>query len=308
MDHPQFEAEKKPYDPALNPEAFSPELPAGGGSHGCFFYGCIIAVVLAVLGLICLGVAAFTLWRLYTGLLNDYTSTMPAPIPQVSMSGDDRKMLDERWAAFRKAVDKNEAAEIVLSADDINALIAESKELKGKVYISIKDDKVTAQVSIPLTETGIPGTSGRYFNGRATIKASLKKGELIVFVEELEANGKTLPPNVRQQLAGQNIAKDFTNQPDNAKMIRKFESVEVKDDKVYIKARAGGEEASEDETTKPSETKPSEKKDDTAKAKPDDSSLDKPKDEPAKEKEKEKAKEPAEPKEPKEPAVPKKAA
>ena len=301
MDHPQFEAEKKPFDPALNPEGFSPELPSGGGSHGCFFYGCIIAAVLAVLGLICLGVVAFTLWRVLTGLRDEYTGTAPVPIPQVSMTDDERKALDERWAAFRKAVDKNEAAEIVLSADDINALIAESKELKGKVYVSIKDDKVTAQVSIPLSDTKIPGLSGRYFNGRVTIKASIKKGELIVFVEEAEANGKTLPPDVRKQLASQNIAKDFTNQPENAKMIRKFESVEVKDDKVYIKARAGGEEASEDETSKPSETKPSEKKDGTAKDKPDDASLDKPKDEPAKEK----VKEPAEPKEP---AVPKKAA
>ena len=47
MSHPQFEVENRPLP---QDAGFSPEPPPK--SHGCFFYGCIIAIVLFVLGVL----------------------------------------------------------------------------------------------------------------------------------------------------------------------------------------------------------------------------------------------------------------
>ena len=51
-------------------------------------------------------------------------------------------------------------------------------------------------------------------------------------------NDKPLPPNVKTSLAGENITKEFSKNPKNAKMIENIESFEIKEDKVYIKIKA----------------------------------------------------------------------
>jgi len=98
--------------------------------------------------------------RYYNQMLQTYTSTTPVELPKVVLPDDQRKALDERWAAFQKARDKGEAAEIELTADEINALIAENEKFKGKVHITIKGDQVSGQLSLPLDETPFPGRKG----------------------------------------------------------------------------------------------------------------------------------------------------
>jgi hypothetical protein len=122
-----------------------------------------------------------------------------------------------------------------------------------RVYITIKGEEVTGQVSIPLGETGFPGTAGRYLNGKATLTAVITDGELIVHAKEFEVNGKSLPDNVKAGLANQNLAKDFANNPENREMINKIESFRIKDDKVYIKAKAKAKDEGEvkKESTEP---------------------------------------------------------
>jgi len=280
MDHPQFDVGNKPFDTAHNPDGFGPETPPAK-QRGCFFYGCIIALVLAALGLVLAGVLAFTAYRFLNGVINDYTSTAPVPLPKVEMPADDRKSLDERWAAFRAAQEKNEAAEIVLNADEINVLLAENEQVRDKVHVSIDDDKVSAQISYPLSETGIPGTRGRFLNGRATTKVRLIDGELDVRIQDLEVNGKVMPPNLKSQFAGENLAKEYNKNSDSREMFRKLESLVVKDGKVTLKARSG---KGEDEK---SEAKPKDKDDDAERDGP---AAAKPKDPDKDAREKEKAK------------------
>lgn len=276
MDHPQFDAGNKPFEPTQNPEGFGPEGYVADGftpgvppakRRGCFFYGCLIASILAVIGLILAAVIAYVGWNFYIGKLNEYTGTAPIPIPKVEVSEDAKKTLDERVAAFKKALDEEEAAEIVLSADDINALLSENETFKDRIYVSIDNDKISAKVSIPLEQTGLPGTAGRYFNGNATAKIELKDGNLIVYIQELEANGKTLPPEVKTQLAGENIAKNFTNNPDTSKQIARFKSIEVEDGKVIIKSKGKKPDSAE---TKPAtrEPKPDPKAEEAPKVEP----------------------------------------
>src|SRR6185437_6005621 len=126
--------------------------------RGCFFYGCIIAIVLAVLALILAVAVGYMGYYYYTKVLQEWTSTAPVEIPSVTLESDRQKDLDDRVAAFKKALDDGEAAELVLTADEINALIEQNKDVKGKVYVMLDGDEVTGKVSLPLGETGFPGT------------------------------------------------------------------------------------------------------------------------------------------------------
>jgi hypothetical protein len=138
----------------------------------------------------------------------------------------------------------------VLTGDDINAKIAENPELKGKVYVTIKDGEASGQVSWPLDQIPLFG-KGRYLNGSVVFKASIKDGDLDIRLKSGECNGKKLPDDAIKQLENQNLAENM-NDPEARKFFRKFESMEIKGDKVILKAKAKAK-PDEDEPKKPEE-------------------------------------------------------
>lgn len=76
----------------------------------------------------------------------------------------------QRWKAFQKAARRGEHARIELTADDINTLISDDHNARGKAFVRINDNVGRVSVSIPLD--GIVFMSGRYMNGEATVRAS----------------------------------------------------------------------------------------------------------------------------------------
>ncbi len=210
--------------------------------HGCFFYGCIIASILSLLLLIAVGVLLYLGYRMLGRAIEEYTATAPRELPKVEMPADQRKIVKERWEAFRKALEDGKPTEpLVLDSDEINVLIDEAedlKDLKGMVYVSIDDDKLKGQISIPLEKfVNVGLTRGRYLNGEAEIKASIANDVLVVTLESIEVNGKTMPPDAMAQLRGQNIVQDAYKDPKKAAWLRNLESVEIKDGKLTIKAK-----------------------------------------------------------------------
>jgi len=223
--------------PKFTPESQQPPYQQPR-QRGCFFYGCIIASILMVLVLIFIGLALFFTYRFATQMVEQYTAAAPRDLPKVEMPAEQRASLKKRVEEFRKAVEEGKAVEpLVLTSQDLNALIEEEPQLKGKVYLKIEGDKLKGQVSIPLEKIGLAMFRGRYLNGEADLKASLDNGILIVTLDALEVNGKSPPPEVMTKLREQNLAKDAYSNPKNAEMLRKVESMEIKDGKVIIKVR-----------------------------------------------------------------------
>jgi hypothetical protein len=220
--------------PKFTPEQDEAPPPA----RGCFFYGCIIASVLAVLMLIFVGILAFVLYRFLDQGVKQYTDTAPEQLPALKMADEERQAVKTRWETFRKAVEAGTASEpLVLSSDDLNALIEQNPDLKGKIYVKVEGDEVKGQVSFPLDFLPLPMFKGRYLNGKADIKASLFDGELIVHLDAIEVKGKPVPPDFMNELRKQNLAKDATKDKDVAAMLRKLESLEIKDGKIILKVR-----------------------------------------------------------------------
>jgi hypothetical protein len=105
------------------------------------------------------------------------------------------------------------------------------------VFVRVEGDKLKAQISMPLDKLKIGMLKGRYLNGEAELKASLRDGILVVTLETLEVNGKRPPENFMEGLRKQNLAKDAYDNPKNAEMIRRFESLEIRDGTIILKPR-----------------------------------------------------------------------
>jgi hypothetical protein len=226
--------------PKFTPE---PPQPAFPRQRGCFFYGCIIAGVLALLMAILVSVALYFGFRYLGQQVENYTSTAPRELPKVEMPAEQRQALKDQVEAFRKAVEAGTPIEpLVLTSDDLNALIEEDDDLKGRIHVKLEGDEVKGLLSLPLDALAQgPFRSmfqGRYLNGEADLKASLKDGVLIVTLDQIEVNGKKPPDEFMTQLRQQNLAKDAYKNPKHAEMIRKLDSLEVKDGKIILRVRA----------------------------------------------------------------------
>lgn len=220
--------------PKFTPESFQPPK-----QRGCFFYGCIIASVLAALLVVLVAVVGYVGYRVASQVVKDYTDTAPRELPKVELSEEQRKAVKTRYDEFQSAVQSGEPTEpLVLSSDDLNALIEDDPDLKGKIFVKIEDDVVKGQISIPLDKLGLPLFKGRYLNGEADIKASLSNGVLWVTLDSIEVNGKRPPEQMLQELRQQNFAKDAYKNPKYAELIRKLDSIKIKDGKIIITVRA----------------------------------------------------------------------
>ena len=178
-------------------------------------------------------------YRFLSRTVEQYTLTTPRELPKVQITEEQRNDVMDRFKAFREGVKDGTASEpLILTGDDLNALVEETPELKGKVFFSVEGEKIKGQVSIPLGKIMDVGMfRGRYLNGEAEFKASLSNGILVVVLDSIEVNGKHLPEEAMANLRQQNLAKDATKDPDNAEMIRRFESIEIKDGKLIITPR-----------------------------------------------------------------------
>ncbi len=239
------------------PRPYSP--PQSGGSSnkkfGCWIAGCFGSLLLGVLLIAAMGVGGY--WWL-SQQVEKYTDAEPAPMPAVEMEAEEIAELNrEVQAFFNQAVPESEATnaeeategealsktqELVLTADQINALIQSDETLANRAYIEIKDDRILAKVTIPTDQ--VPGGAGRHFNADAEVDVSLENGVLVIQIVDAKVKGEPLPEEFADELAKQNLAKEFYKNVETSKLLQRFESVEVVDNSVRMRLKNPEEERS----------------------------------------------------------------
>jgi hypothetical protein len=192
--------------------------------RGCFFYGCL---ALAVAGLLCVAaIAAVYFWA--RSVLNTYTSTTPALLEKVEYPPAQMDALKGRLQTFKKALDDGkESVELVLTADDLNALISQEARLRGTLFVRIEDDRIKGEISMPLPNAGPFRLKGRYLNGAAVFRVALNGGVLDVRLNDVLVQNKPLPAVIFKELKSRNLAQDFQTDPRTAADIAKFESIQI---------------------------------------------------------------------------------
>jgi len=216
------------------------EAPPRRKGLGCFARGCLILLVFAIV----LAIACFAgmYWGLHRHSALFYGSywlaktrsiaEAPAPVPEFSASDQQIQRVRERWQDFEQKTRAGQPAEIELSADDINALIATSEDVRRKVFASIDGNQLRLQVSLPIG--GVLGRPGYYFNGDVVIEL---KG-----AESLDS-----PQFSRITINGRQAPTDFLNWKYRSRQLREYlaeqrnaydvGTIEIRDGKVILHSR-----------------------------------------------------------------------
>jgi hypothetical protein len=225
-DPADVEMTQKPQDPFAEP----PRKP-----RGCLFYGCLIAGILALLTVLTIAGLTYLGVRAYFNVRDQYTSPTPMVLPKLEMSDEERKALRDRIDAFSDALEDGEDAEpLVLTGDELNAFLLEDSEMKDRIHFFVEGDQLKGEMSVPLGETGLPGLKGRYLNGKATFRASLQNGQLVINAESAEINGQPIGEPFMADFRKVNLVEDAMDKPITARILRSLQRVEIKDGKVII--------------------------------------------------------------------------
>src|SRR5690606_8940958 len=124
---------------------------------------------------------------------------------------------------------------LILDEDDVNALIAEGDSknpFRDSLRVEMEGDTIKSQLSLPMDDFPLPGFKGRYLNGTAELRATLKDGDLEVRVESLTVKGEPLPPQLMDELRKENLAAEMMNDPEARKSLSNLESIEIRDGKL----------------------------------------------------------------------------
>lgn len=202
--------------------------------RGCLFYGCLTGIV-CILAIVLAGVLGVQQFR---SMLNRYTDTQPVPLPEVSIPNDELAHLLRRVEDFRDDLRAGRTpAPLVLSAREVNALIAHDPELqalKGKFFFLLNGDQLKAQVSLPMADLGLPRFQGRYLNGTASLGIALHKGILFVFATDFTAKGKAVPTAYMNVITRQNLAARANDNARASVALNLLQSIEIKDSKLVV--------------------------------------------------------------------------
>jgi hypothetical protein len=205
--------------------------------HGCFFWGCLAALAVGVLIGGCVGLFTYQLYQ----MAMQATSSEPRPVPEYQARPGEATEVKERIEAFKKAAEEDRPAELALTGDDLNALIAqdpELRELKGHVFVRVEDGQVLLDVSVPLKKVplvqDLPRLSGRYFNGSVGLKPALAGGRLLLFVESASVEGERLPDDFMRGLRDKNLLERARDE-ELVEFARQARSLEVQGDRVVLK-------------------------------------------------------------------------
>ena len=125
--------------------------------RGFLFYAGVAAGALLLASLLAAG--AVTLYA--RSLIISHTDTAASPMPVAELPGADYEALEKRVETFRTSIrESSEIPELVLSAAEINALLARKSDSTDRVgdmlRITIEGDKIGGQVSLPLDKIGFP--------------------------------------------------------------------------------------------------------------------------------------------------------
>jgi hypothetical protein len=201
---------------------------------GCLFYLLLVGAVSIVVLLF----GAYLGVRYAKKLVNQLTDAQPMRLPTVQLPEAQMFQLHDRVDSFREAVrDGDPAPPLALSPDELNALIETDpamEALKNHLFVSITNSELHAQISFPAEDLGFDALRGRYINATGVFDVAVTNGALGITAESLMTKGKPIPRHIMRQIATQNLATKFNQDPHATAGLNKIQSVEVKDGKLVI--------------------------------------------------------------------------
>jgi hypothetical protein len=155
----------------------------------------------------------------------------PAPVPQFAASDEQIQRVQESWRDFEQKIRARQQAEIELTADDVNSLIAANRDKRWKAFVSMEENRLRLQTSVPLGE--FLGRSG-YFNGDIMIQLngaqSLERPQL----NRIVVNSKPVPRDLLNWKYRSRRLRDYIAEYRNSYDIG---TIEIRDGKLILRSR-----------------------------------------------------------------------
>ncbi len=194
---------------------------------GCLGKGCLL-----IIGVFVLLIVAFCI-GMYSGLRYFVTSSTPREIPQVQVSETEEKAVRARWVEFETAGKSKQSTRIELTADEINQLIAGSRKMRGKAFVSVENNVARVQVSIPLEKVGF---RGRFLNGEFTVRPAADRNPRNLEVTQVSLTGGAASEAVLKALLGTRSVRSYVEEYSDEYGISMFT---IEDNKVIIETSSG---------------------------------------------------------------------
>ena len=216
------------------------EAPPRRKGLGCSARGCVIVLVFAI----ALAIACFTgmYWGLHRHSALFYGSywlaktrsiaEAPTPVSEFRASDQQLQSFRERWQNFEQKTRAGQPAEIELSEDDINSLIAASDDLRGKVFASVESNQLRLQASVPIG--GFLGRPGYYFNGDVIIVLNGAQPLDNPQFSRITINGEQVPSDFLKWKYRSRHLREYLADQRNAYDIG---TMEIRDGKVILRSR-----------------------------------------------------------------------
>lgn len=216
----------------MTPPALPPKT-----HRGCLFYGCLTGIVCFVAILAAFFLGLHQLRR----MVREYTEAFPAPLPTVHLPRAQLDQVQRRLDGFTDAIRGGRPTPpLALTADEINALIEVvpgAQPWRGKIFVIITNSTLSTQISLPLSELGLPLFRGRYLNGTGTVALGLTDGILTATLESLTVKGKPVPSLYMNRIRTQNLANGINENPSDSVALNRMQSIEVKDNALIFTAK-----------------------------------------------------------------------
>lgn len=154
------------------------------------------------------------------------------PVPSYEASEAEIETVKERWRNFESAGRDHQPAEIELTGNDINDLIAANRHWRGKAFVSIEGNRLRLQASVPLEE--FVGQSGYYFNGDIAIQSDEAMPLDNPRLESVTVNNKPVPRDVLDWKYRSRQLRDYLAEYKDARDVGK---IQIRDGKLTLRSR-----------------------------------------------------------------------
>jgi hypothetical protein len=216
------------------------EAPPPKRGMGCFARGCLILVFFAIVLAVACVAGLYWGFQRHSAIVHSVywlakthsIAEAPALVPEFAASGEQIQAVQERWQDFQQKIRAGQAAEIELTGDDLNSLIATSRDARPKAFVSIEDNRLRLQTSVPLGE--FFGRSG-YFNGDTTIQLNGAESLEHPQLNQIIVNNEPVP-------------RDLLDWKYRSKRLREYlaeyrsdydvDTIEIRDGKLILRSRA----------------------------------------------------------------------
>ncbi len=247
---PLFPASSQPqpgYPAYRAPSAYPPPKKSsccGLPGIGCGF-GCLLVVILGVVGLIFLGVAGK---KWVDARIEEYTSFEGQPLEAPQASPDRIAEALAKAEAFRKGMEPGGTpVPLEVTGEELNLILwndPEFAQFAGKVEVGIEDDVLSSKFSVAFDQLPLPQgywadkLKGKHLNGEADVKLGMTAGQPSLYLEGLSLNGMAIPEVFLSELRTQNLLEELAKNPNATAAFDQLEDIRVEGGRLIIVPKA----------------------------------------------------------------------